>query len=235
MKNVDKYKYIEEKLKDGYTIQGFRSGGGLRVLCMSKKDTEKEFYGESCDLINALRVLDDDVKAGGRKYKNVYGKIEPHYLTGSYGSDSDILDLHVCSGRKFDVKFETNLFFVDCSTEEDLKTPKSILERVYKKHETVFWKVPKEHSLSEYIFKSSPYGPLGDGSIACSTSFIPVISGKEKNEKMITVPRIGFGDTLEKALKSAERMVKYENPQIWYEIPAAYAEMKEAIYELHNN
>ena len=101
-----KYDSIDEALKDGFTIHAFRSGGGLRVLSMKRPETvgekfgisdEKKFYAEGATLNDAMRILKDDVKAGGRKYKDVYGVLEEHYLTGSY-SDKDELDNWVASG-----------------------------------------------------------------------------------------------------------------------------------------
>ena len=219
MKN--KYEHIEKALRDGYKIHGFRSGGGLRVLSMEKKGEKKTFYGESCNLNDALRILNDDIKAGGREYSKVYGKKETHYLTGSYAREDDPLDAWVCGGNKFDVHFENNafvdsgqlMFVIDMSTEEDINTPKMILERVWKKFETVYWKVPGQTR----IFKSSPTR-FADNSVGCSTATIPSRSGKEANDERIHVRRISKGESFEIALKVATEKVKEKQAFEWFEL-----------------
>lgn len=221
-------KNIETALKVGYTIHGFRSGGGLRVLSMKKAECKKEFYGESCDLQNALRILNDDVKDGGRKYEDVYdGKTELHYLTGSYSSEDDAVDAWVCCGRKFDVHFD-GLFIIDMTESEDIPTPKSIIERVQKNRETAYWKLLK----NKRIFKSSPV-IFANGEVGCSTGPIGGWSGKESIDERIKFERIATGETLEIALKNAVDQVNKKFEPVWYEVPAAFAEMEEALLELH--
>ena len=70
--NVLEFKTIEDVLKAGYKLHAFSSGGRLRVLYFEKKG-EQKFYGESINIYEALRILKDDIKFGGRKYKEVYG------------------------------------------------------------------------------------------------------------------------------------------------------------------
>ncbi len=207
MKN--KYKHIEKALKDGYTIHGFRSGGGLRVLTMSKKDEIDRYYGESCNLQEALRILNDDIKAGGRKYEDVYGKIETHYWTGAYSSDVDPVDAWVCSGRKFDVHFDTQ-FIVDMTQEEYIETPQAVINEVHNYNKTVFWKVVGKENPT--IFKSSP-STFPNGEKCVSTS-----CDGGMNQKM-NVIRIATGKNLNDALNEASEKCSFKFEPEWFRVP----------------
>lgn len=207
-----KFKHIENALKEGYKLHAFRSGGGLRVLRL-ECDNKPLLYGESADLKNALRILNDDAKAGGRKYSNVYGKIEDHYLTGSYASDADELDSWICSGKPFDVFFnkDTNQFVVDMSSKEDIKTPDVIAQRVFKKFETVYWALPGR----DYIYKSSP--SLFRSGVGMTTETIPPRSGAQWNDDMIDVNRIAFANDFKTVLENATECTKIKTEFTWYE------------------
>ncbi len=101
------YYTVERFLKEGLLLHAFRSGGGLRVLRVDEKVSQKDkalAYGESFDVWNAFRILADDMDAGGRPYSEVYGngKLEVHYLTGC-SSSSDPLDHWLLHGNTFDI------------------------------------------------------------------------------------------------------------------------------------
>lgn len=83
-------------------IHFFRSGGGLRVGRL-ERDNQLVGYGESYEFLSALILLEEDVKAGGRRYEDVYGKLAPQYLTGVSEPSSNI-DHWLLMGRSFDIR-----------------------------------------------------------------------------------------------------------------------------------
>lgn len=90
---------IEQALQDGKILRAFRSGGGLRVVRIEdSRDGPLRGYGEHPNLMPALFHASVDYLAGGRQYSEVYGKSEPHYLTGTTQSE-DRLDLWVLQGH----------------------------------------------------------------------------------------------------------------------------------------
>ena len=216
-----KYSRIDKKLKEGYSLHAFRSGGGLRVLSL-KKDNQK-FYAESCDLYDALRILEDDIKAGGRKYKDVYGKIESDYLTGSVHFGDD-LDNWICAGYPFDVKCEDDLIVIDISTKEDARVPESISKRVYK-GESIYWKITG----FKRMFKSTPVRYANDEIEGCSTISIPSRSGAQYIDERLDFIRIIKEKTFYEALEKIEDIVKNKFEFEWYEIPYQIGKDKEEL------
>jgi hypothetical protein len=81
---------LEKALTEGCTLTGFISGGGLRVIRVLNKE-KLCGYGEHPRVEEALSHANEDFLAGGRPYKEVYGKLKPHYLTGlsKYTSELD--------------------------------------------------------------------------------------------------------------------------------------------------
>lgn len=98
---------LDEKLTaallKGHFLHGFRSGGGLRVFRMEKggKDGKLIGYGEHPNAMEALSLLAEDLSVLGRAYKSVYGKLHPHYLTGS-SSPQNELDNRILHGDSVD-------------------------------------------------------------------------------------------------------------------------------------
>ena len=88
-------------LKQGVKLHAFRSGGGLRVVSLSRAG--KEGYGEHPNIEDALSHAAEDFTAGGRPYKDVYGKSKPHYLTGSSTASSG-LDQWILQGHTVDAR-----------------------------------------------------------------------------------------------------------------------------------
>lgn len=229
-----KYNSIEEALKDGYTVHVWRSGAGLRVLNMKKETLgekfglgeAKTFYGEGTTLYNALRILTDDVIAGGRKYNDVYGVIETHYITGSYPDSKDELDVWLASGRKFDISCIDNEIVINMTEKENIRTPEEICQRVYK-GERVFWKVKDS---TEFFNESYPER-LANGTRSCCTGRTPPRNG---NEGMISVSRITKASTLEQALKDAINQTKPHQVE-WIEISKEEVQkiIAEEYYSLH--
>lgn len=92
-------------------LHAFRSGGGLRVLYIKEINNKKNDslgYGEAPQFSEAVQHLDEDLAAGGRPYKEVYGKIYPHYLTGTSEIEEGRLgglDWWLLCGRSFDISY----------------------------------------------------------------------------------------------------------------------------------
>lgn len=188
------YFSIEEALKDGFNFHSFRSGGGLRVLRLDKKDDEKGYYGEAPNYINALRILIDDLSAGGRKYKDVYGKIETHYLTGAYPDQNDAVDCLLYQGHNVDATFKNEAIVVTISKLIHLRTPKEVCNIVTTENKNVRWKRPN----SSEIFISTPYRFAND-EIGTSTQ----CENNEKHESMPRLSMMGIDQSFNLAIQKA--------------------------------
>jgi hypothetical protein len=97
-------KTLGKAIKRGYHFYGFRSGGGLRVLSLGKEDKKQDFYGEHPNVGPALEILCDDWDHGSKRpYRETYGKVYDHYLTGSSEADS-LLDAWILRGYNIRVR-----------------------------------------------------------------------------------------------------------------------------------
>lgn len=221
-----KYKHINEALLLGFKLHCFRSGGGLRVLRLDRmfQGKNKCYYAESHNFYDALRILEDDIVAGGREYSEVYGIIENHYLTGSY-SEGNNIDTWVCSGNPFDVKFEIDKCVIDMSTKEDICVPKEIANKVQENKTPIYWKTP----YTDRIFKTEQY-KFADNSIGCSTTTIPSRSGLQVIDEMVNFLRLSYGDVFEDALEAAEKVVGVKFESEWEEL----SDIDGALHELYN-
>lgn len=81
---------IRQALQDGYILNAFKSGGGLRVIRLGTKGNRENLgegmsiaYGEHPHVEGALVLANEDFQAGGRPHHEVYGRTHDHYLTGS--------------------------------------------------------------------------------------------------------------------------------------------------------
>jgi hypothetical protein len=189
-----KYFTIEDALKDGLKFHAFSSGGRLRVLSLSRDGEKQDYYGEGTNFDHALRILTDDLKAGGRKYTNVYGtgKKEPHYLTGEY--PKGMIDNWVYQGHGMDAEFRNNMIHVDLLRKVILRTPKEIVDLVSETKKTYKWKYldhPGTHTSSPSKF------PNGDFCVSTSC---------DKNDRDAWYTEIkltGMADTFKEALEIA--------------------------------
>lgn len=208
---MKKYQSLEEMLTEtGHQIKVFRSGGGLRVAYSKPKASEgKGYYGESFDLANALRIILDDVKAGGREYKDVYGPIEPHYLTGSYSSEADMVDAWVCSGQDLIIYEESGKFFALAEGKLQWRTPKEIIDKASEGITDIFWKFkdsPNVFSSSCYVFANSEKG--------CSTK---TVEKNDADDCFRPVEYLGEGDTVEAAIANLAPKIQFEvSPEFEY-------------------
>jgi len=146
---------IETVLRSGARLHGFRSGGGLRVLRI-ERNVRDLAYGEAPTFGEAMRHLADDLTTGGRRYEDVYGKIEPHYLTGTSTPDGDA-DRWLLRGCTIDVHAEDGAIVAVLSGWGEQKTPSDIVARTLA-GETVEWASPRG-----LVYETSPYRfPNGD-------------------------------------------------------------------------
>ncbi len=139
---------IETALPDGAKLHGFRSGGGLRVLTMSNNGRDLA-YGEAPTYGEALRHLTDDLAAGGRRYEDVYGKIEPHYLTGTSTPDGAV-DLWLLRGCSIDVHGEDGSIVAVLSGWGEQGTPQDASDAALR-GEVTHW------GARGYAYKTSPF------------------------------------------------------------------------------
>lgn len=93
--------HLEQALKNGAKLHGFRSGGGLRVFSV-KRDGVDIGYGEHPAALDALAHVNLWLEQDpAPTYKEFYGGKFPHYLTGSTHS-SDALDAWLKRGSTVD-------------------------------------------------------------------------------------------------------------------------------------
>ncbi len=122
--------FIEQALRDGHNLHAFRSGGGLRVVYVRKPapacpETAEIGYGEHPYVEEALRHCGEDIQAGHRDYKAVYGGKYDHYLTGS-ASPSSELDRWLLNGHSFDIRFQGGQFVFEGGYLYQRRLPKEV-------------------------------------------------------------------------------------------------------------
>jgi len=66
-------------------------------------------YGEHPNIEPALTLAELDCSLGGQPYEEVYGKITPHYLSGSAKASSS-LDRWILVGRSFDISWDRDAY-----------------------------------------------------------------------------------------------------------------------------
>ena len=200
---------LDEALKAGNKLKVFRSGGGLRVMYMwDRYDNTKTttYYGESHDFDNALRVLNNDIQAGHREYKDVYGPIEQHYLTGSYGNEENKVDFWVVSGHTIMAEYVDEFkgfehIEVELLGSSQQKYPQEIINRCTN-GESLWWK----YDDSEIVRLSQQYTFPGNGEKGCTSKIIfnPKKEETGPHEKILIV---GEGDTFLSALLDAMKQL----------------------------
>ena len=209
-----KFKSIEEAILAGGKFHSFRSGGGLRVLSVEigKKEVG---YGEGPDFNYALNLLIEDLQAGGRKYKDVYGKLHDHYLTGSYSSENDIIDWWVCSGRDVDASSKDGKIIVKMKGSIDRNFPKEISERCTKNLKPIYFR------MNEYYYKANPCR-FANNSIGTEFDVLKYPETYEYRyeayDRKINIECIGdnFKELLEQCTEKYKEEVKKE--ETWEEI-----------------
>ena len=207
------HKNIDEALRDGLSIRCFRSGGGLRVFRM-ERGTDLVYYGESCDMPEALKVLQRNIEGGGKSYEETYGdgKTEVHYLTGGYPAKNDLVDQWVFQGYGFKADFFEGRVRLALKNEfvADL-APDAVQDRVFQ-GETIRWKYVGDQR--EYV--SSPWRFSNDkGEVACSTN---CVVGNDHRNHAVThfIYAATFAEVM---IKADQRLTDAKEYQInWIEL-----------------
>ena len=114
---------VERGLRGGSKLHGFRSGGGLRVLSM---EGPFKGYGEHPHIADAMRILAEDLDAGGRAYADVYGPVHVHYLTGA-SEPADLLDARMLRGDTIDAAGRDDGITVEIRGYREHETPDDIV------------------------------------------------------------------------------------------------------------
>lgn len=197
---------INDCLSSGNAVMhGFRSGGGLRVFRIERTKTLKRergsllFYGEGVDCDDALRILADDIKAGKtRPYNEVYGKEEPHYLTGTTAVCSD-LDRQIIQGRSIDVWVtEKDKFVAVIKGLEDVQTSEECCNRA-KISKTGSYQWTSDRG---FVYETST-SQFPNGEPAFSTRIVHVPPGRTHHQGwMYDVKYQGKGDTVAEAINA---------------------------------
>ncbi len=187
---------IYKGLKDGGEIHAFCSGGGLRVVYMRRDGSDDNMaYGEHPHIEDALNHLEEDFLAGSRKYKDVYGGLYPHYLTGESIATSN-LDSWILQGRTFDcfqVRDEIHFVLNGCG---ESKMPKDVYNKVIGTFEPVQWK----HRGFIFLSKPSSIGTCMGVSVNVIAS---PINGKGLNPHRYNFVKLGKSKTFWEAVKKA--------------------------------
>jgi len=156
-------RFFKNPENENYYLHAFTSGGRLRVLRIDSKDKNKKgLYGESVTLNEAFKNLEEDAEAGGREYKDVYGKIYPHYVTGAYPNENDKLDCILAEGYTFDITYKGQ-FHMELNYGRRSKTPKAVMEKVTKTG------MPVKFEMDNLEFECKPY-KFANGDMGHSTS-----------------------------------------------------------------
>ena len=125
-KFLPNYPCLEKSIWAGARLHAFRSGGGLRVVSIN--DSDDPGYGEHPYIYEALQYAEDDAKAGGRPYKEVYGKLHDHYLTGD-STPAGGLDAWTLTGRSWDITFKDGKFVFESEYLKQLYPPQEISDQ----------------------------------------------------------------------------------------------------------
>jgi hypothetical protein len=188
---------LGQALDSGLFFYAFRSGGGLRVLSLGETPKSQKYYGEHPNVMDALAILCDDYKAGGRRYEDVYGKLCPHYYTGSFTPDSE-LDRWVLQGNTVYASSESGKVVVTLKGYNRWVLPKDIQQAVL--HDGV----SRETRGRGYIYTSSLSSfPNGDPCVSTSARREDGSDTKGGDAFMWKGTKTGHGNTFFEAVEEA--------------------------------
>lgn len=196
-------------LKQGRSFHCFSSGGGLRVVTLNKDNINAPGYGEHPYLNVAFQYADEDFRAGGREYSEVYGKLHPHYYTGDSIGTCD-LDKWILSGHTLDGKYEDGKFIITAKGLKRSDIPREVLEFVYANKKICRY-IDTERNL-KYI--AMPSTTPGGSRCVTIQSENEGMDGKDyfQNKEYVYSDK-----TLEGALQQAEKSLI-----VWHDAPIGY-------------
>lgn len=192
-------KHIEKALKDGATMTCFRSGGGLRVVCIDKKGKNGKdkliAYGEHPHIENALLHAEEDLRDGFLEYKKKYdGKHHTHYLTGSMSQSSPLDGMILASTtakitynldkKKFEAQFH-NVY-------KRYEMPFEVRKQVEADHVVVCW----SDNVRKISYRSSP-SERGGINTSC------ISENNKRDPFMYKCTKTGYSKSLKKSIKEA--------------------------------
>ena len=193
--NDNTTRVLEHALRSGGKMHAFLSGGGLRVVRIEACG-DLVAYGEHPVMSDALRICAEDFLCGGRKYKDVYGSVETHYLTGQSEPDGD-LDALVRKSGTFDASFGGGVFLFELHGFEQHEAPAGVQDRATA-GETVRY---TDDRGMRFVASPSRF-PNGERCYSVSVEFKPE-NMKGEDVWMWRSVRKGAGTTLIKAIESA--------------------------------
>jgi hypothetical protein len=188
---------LDDALRGGLGLHTFRSGGGLRVVCVRRREDGDRgtsvAYGEHPYLDVALEHAATDLVAGGRPYGAVYGGTEPHYLTGASESSSGA-DAWVRQGQTIDAWGEDGAVVADLRGFKQMEFPADVVAAVKE--------TGKRHYRNErgFVFE---FGP-SEHSDGVSGRVLSAPEGRGHHEAFLyRVSKVGRGPTLLVAVDAA--------------------------------
>ncbi len=186
---------IEKSLHEGCRLHGFLSGGGLRVMRI-EQDKVLKGYGEQPHAEDALSDANEDYLAGGRPYDEVYGKLKPHYLTGS-SSGASPLDSWMLKGRTIDAYFEQGSIIVDLNGTGVVEIPEEITNKVMKTGQSETWE-DRGHTYEIYLTMF----PNGEPGWSAKVTRFPNAPDYSR-AWFYKIMKRGQADTLDEAIENA--------------------------------
>ncbi|MEA1925790.1 MAG: hypothetical protein U9M90_00895 [Patescibacteria group bacterium] len=194
-KKMPEFPGIHQGLSDGCKMHAFLSGGGLRVVCLDN-DGKDVAYGEHPHIEEALDHLEEDFLAGGRPYEEVYGKLYPHYLTGSTLPTSN-LDARIRRGETFDCWRERDEIIFELKGYAHTETPKNVLDQIERTGSAVQWRN------RGYLYQTERTRfPSGDPAFSTKVISSP-LNRDGANPWMYDVVKTGRGENFWEAVKKA--------------------------------
>ncbi len=196
--------HLDTALKQGATLHGFRSGGGLRVFRVNRDDANIG-YGEHPAALDALAHVNLWLEQEPKPtYEEFYGGKFPHYLTGSSNS-SDALDAWMTQGQTVDAHQEGADVVVALHGYADVTIPEEVKQQIDDGALEVEW----EHR--GYRFLITPMRcPNGDRGHRMKTIFVP--EGKRVcDATFYKIVKTGTGATFLDAVDAAFVAEEREN------------------------
>lgn len=195
---------IDEALRSGCKLHAFRSGGGLRVIRIQRNGVLKG-YGEHPNVEDALAHANQDLLAGGRPYKEVYGGTHPHYLTGSTTPTSP-LDLWLLQGHFFEVWQEGDEVVFQLEGLKEFEIPADVKEQVWETGEPITW---EDRGFTYRTVRSQ----FPNGELCLSTELIKTPKGVESHRAWgYYITKTGRGKDFWEAMDNAFKASPIEVP-----------------------
>jgi hypothetical protein len=129
----EKFCNIENVLRSGRVINGFSSGGGVRVLRIDRPK-KNEYYAEGATIYEAFFELEEIIKNKNHKAKM--------YFTGAYPDKDKPFDIWCRIHDSFSLKYKEKykFFGIDIKWLDFENTPSHITETVFRTGKDLIYK-----------------------------------------------------------------------------------------------